>query len=159
MSKSFQTVSTAIKYRIALFKDRAGRKCLRNLELFMCSIYAPRCSSDYQPLGPCRSQCKTTVRRCNFILKDLIALLPELDNCRQFPLTGCTANRHRSGKLSTKRKSSIETYNWNVQLIVEKEQLRAITLEIRNKKSFWNSSLILWSTALLTGTGSPCSQL
>ncbi|KXJ24952.1 Frizzled-5 [Exaiptasia diaphana] len=110
MSKSFQTVNTAIKYRIAMFKKNGSRKCLRNLELFMCSLYAPRCSSDYEPLGPCRSQCKTTARRCSFIWKELDTLLPELNNCRQFPLTGCTANRHRMGKLGTKRKSSIETH-------------------------------------------------
>lgn len=109
-SKSFRSVNTAIRNRITLFNNQTSKKCLRNLELFMCSLYAPRCSINYQPMGPCRSQCKTTLRRCISIITELDHLLPELRNCRQFPLTGCTANKRRVSKQNKKRKFLVETY-------------------------------------------------
>jgi len=99
--KSFQSVAFTIRRRILLNSKQASKKCVRNLELFMCSLYVPQCTASDQnqtPLGPCRSQCKTTVRRCTGIIEGLITLLPELGNCGQFPLTGCTANKRKIDK-------------------------------------------------------------
>lgn len=94
-SESFESIKKLIEDHTSKIKDSASKKCLRNLEMFLCSVNAPRCSNG-TIFGPCRSQCKTTFRRCGGAwLRNIDLQVVDLKDCRRFPATQCTANKRR----------------------------------------------------------------
>lgn len=75
-------------------------ECSPDLQLFLCSLYAPLCTILDYPIPPCRSLCESA-RNCEKIMKTFDFLWPENLECSKFPedLTGdslCIANNASS---------------------------------------------------------------
>jgi frizzled 1/7 len=73
--------------------------CSPDLNLFLCSVYAPLCTILDYPIPPCRSLC-VSARECENVMKNFDYMWPEDLECDKFPEDGpdelCISNNASS---------------------------------------------------------------
>ncbi|KAJ8984533.1 hypothetical protein NQ317_011004 [Molorchus minor] len=60
-------------------------RCYDLASLFLCSLFVPKCGPNGVVVGPCRSLCYETKRRCGFFLDVFGLSLPDYLECSLFP--------------------------------------------------------------------------
>jgi len=64
-------------------------KCSADIQLFLCSMYAPPCIGDWdKPLKPCRDLCESARKGCESLMKQFGYEWPKAFECSNFPLAG-----------------------------------------------------------------------
>merc|ERR1711997_1058107 len=60
-------------------------KCSADIQLFLCSMYAPLCTILDKPLQPCRDLCESARKGCESLMKKFGYNWPEAFECSKFP--------------------------------------------------------------------------
>jgi frizzled protein 1/7 len=64
-------------------------ECSRYLQLFLCSVYAPVCTTSGEVFSPCRSLCDSAKDGCESLMSRFGFQWPTSLSCDQFPVTNC----------------------------------------------------------------------
>jgi len=67
-------------------------KCSKDIQFFLCAMYAPVCTILDEPLPPCKELCQSAKSGCEGLMEQFGFTWPEKLDCEKFPPTG-------SGKL------------------------------------------------------------
>lgn len=100
------------------FWSLVDRKCSRDVEIFLCSLYAPICTILDTPPLPCRELCLRVQRGCSAVLRTLFNVEWPYSRlaCERFPRRGgkevCVNRPQETSQLtislSSKRKGKME---------------------------------------------------
>ena len=73
--------------------------CSEDIQLFLCSLYAPPCTQIEKPLLPCRDVCESARKSCSVLIEQFSREWPPQFDCSKFPEPGglCITNRVTSG--------------------------------------------------------------
>ncbi|KAJ8349540.1 hypothetical protein SKAU_G00246700 [Synaphobranchus kaupii] len=73
---------------IEQFEGLLGTQCSPELLFFLCAMYAPICTIDFQhdPIKPCKSVCERAKCGCEPIMKKYNHTWPEILACEELPL-------------------------------------------------------------------------
>jgi len=64
-------------------------KCSADIQLFLCSMYAPLCTPNWpQPIKPCRDLCESAKKGCESLMKQFGYNWPDAFDCSKLPLDG-----------------------------------------------------------------------
>jgi len=75
-------------------------KCSADIQLFLCSMYAPLCTILDKPLKPCRDLCESARKGCESLMKKFGYNWPDAFDCSKFPDGG------NSGDVCMKKEDS-----------------------------------------------------
>lgn len=70
---------------IHIFQPLVKIKCSPDIQLFLCSMYAPVCTDLGRPLKPCRSLCESARKGCEDLMKTFDYDWPANFECSRFP--------------------------------------------------------------------------
>ena len=73
--------------------------CSEDIQLFLCSLYAPPCTQIEKPLLPCRDVCESAKKGCSALMEQFSQKWPAQFDCSKFPEPGglCITNRITNG--------------------------------------------------------------
>ncbi|XP_059418455.1 secreted frizzled-related protein 3-like [Carassius carassius] len=73
---------------IEQFEGLLGTQCSPDLLFFLCAMYAPICTIDFQhdPIKPCKSVCERAKRGCEPVMKKYNHTWPESLACEELPV-------------------------------------------------------------------------
>ena len=64
-------------------------KCSADIQLFLCSMYAPPCIGEWdKPLKPCRDLCESAKKGCESLMEKFGYKWPKTFDCSKFPKDG-----------------------------------------------------------------------
>jgi len=71
-----------------LYMTLIKMNCSPTLKMFLCSIYAPPCVTDYTLVRPCREMCEKVRLGCESLMKTIAYGWPPYFDCFRFPSEG-----------------------------------------------------------------------
>lgn len=74
--------------QIRIYQPLVKIQCSADIQLFLCSMYAPVCTILDKPLKPCRDLCESARKGCESLMKTFSYSWPAAFDCSLFPPKG-----------------------------------------------------------------------